>query len=120
MLAPLLVVLYALLHQTMYLEPVGSAPVPGSRLGHPDHEAFPQSASFAGSPVLLVDDALVVVLAFLNDGLVVAGPAKEGLASFTGEGSEVKPGCWLFANSAKLVLHRIQSINLKGNKQDRF
>ena len=52
----------------------------------------------------------------MNDSLVVAGPAEEGLAAFAGEGSEVKPGSGFLANTAELVLHRVQTINLKGTK----
>ena len=84
----------------MDLEPVGAAAVPRARLGHAHHEALAQAAGLAGRAVLLVDDALVVVLAFLDDGLVVARPPKEGLAPLAGEGSKVEPGGGLIADAA--------------------
>ena len=69
--------LLVLLHQAVDLEPVGPPAVPAARLGHADHEALPQPASLAGRPVLLVDDALVVVAALLDHRLVVAAPPKK-------------------------------------------
>ena len=78
------------LHQAVDLEPVGPPAVPRARLGHADHEALPQPASLAGRPVLLVDDALVVVAALLDHRLVVAAPAEEALAALAGERSKVE------------------------------
>jgi len=43
---------------------------------------------------------LVVVLALLDDGLVVAGAAEEGLTTFTSEGPKVEPGGGFLADSA--------------------
>lgn len=55
--------LLLLLEKTVDLEPVGAPAIPRPALGHSDHEALAQSARFARRPVLLVDDALVVVFA---------------------------------------------------------
>ena len=95
------------LHQAVDLEPVGPPAVPTARLGHADHEALPQPASLAGRPVLLVDDALVVVAALLDHCLVVAAPAEEALAALTGERPKVKTCCRFVAHSALLVLQRV-------------
>ena len=101
------------LHEAVDLEPVGAAAVPRARLGHAHHEALAQPAGLAGRAVLLVDDTLVVILAFLYDGLVVARPPKEGLAPLAGECAKVEPGGGLVADAAELVLHWIQFVNLK-------
>ena len=100
------------LHEAVDLEPVGPPAVPRARLGHADHEALPQPASLASRPVLLVDDAPEVVLALLDDGLVVAGPPKEALAALAGERSKVKTSCRLVAHSTLLVRQGIQLIFL--------
>jgi len=55
----------SLLHQAVNFEPVGASAVARAGLGHAHHEALSQPASLAGGSVLLVDDASVVVLAFL-------------------------------------------------------
>lgn len=60
----------------MDLEPVGASAVPRARLGHADHEALAQAAGFARRPVLFVDDAFTVVLAF-SDGVQVVVRAPE-------------------------------------------
>jgi hypothetical protein len=106
-------VLLLLLEEAVNLEPVGPPPVPGSRLGHAHHEALPQPAGLAGSAVLLVHHAPVVVLALGNDRLVVASPAKEGLAALAGEGPEVEAGRGLLAHTAQLVLHWIKLVHLQ-------
>ena len=95
------------LHQAVDLEPVGPPAVPAARLGHADHKALPQPASLAGRPVLLVDDALVVVAALLDHSLVVAAPAEEALAALAGERSKVETSCRLVAHSTLLVLQRV-------------
>jgi len=59
------------LQQAVYLEPVGAPSVPGSALGHAHFHALPQTTGFARCPVLLVDDALTVVLAFRDGACVV-------------------------------------------------
>ena len=70
----------------MDLEPVGPAAVATAALGHAHHEALPQATCLAGGSVLLVDHALVVVLA-LGDGRdVVEGASEEGLL----RGKEIK------------------------------
>ena len=91
------------LHQAVDLEPVGPPAVPGARLGHANHEALPQPASLAGRPVLLVDDAPEVVLALLDDRLVVAGPSKEALAALASERSKMETCCGFVAHSTLLV-----------------
>lgn len=53
-----------LLKQTVNLEPVGSAAVARAALRHADQEAFSQPTGLACRPILLVDDAFAVVLAF--------------------------------------------------------
>ena len=88
----------------MDLEPVGPPSVPGAGLGHADHEALPQPARLARGPVLLVDDALVVVSTFLDHSLVVAASPKEALAALAGERSKVETCCGLIAHAALLVL----------------
>ncbi len=107
-----------LLHEAMDLEPIGPPSIARSRLGHPDHEAFSQPTSFAGCPVLLVNDAAIVVLALLDDALVVASPSEEGLASFASEGSKMESSRWFIANPAQLVLHWVQSIQLQIRKDE--
>ena len=89
-----------MLHEAVDLEPVGPAAVTGARLGHADKETLAETAGLAGCAVLLVDDTSVVVLALLNDGLVVAGPAEERLAALAGEGAKVEAGGGLIANPA--------------------
>ena len=89
-----------MLHEAVDLEPVGPAAVAGARLGHADKETLAETTGFAGRAVLLVDDTPVVVLALLDDGLVVAGSAEEGLAPLTGEGAKVEAGSGLIANAA--------------------
>ena len=101
-----------LLHEAVDLEPVGAAAIAGSRLGHAHHETLSEPASLAGRAVLLVDDTAVIVLAFLDDGLVVAGPSKEGFAALAGEGSKVESSGGLFTNPAELVLHGIKTVQL--------
>ena len=101
------------LHEAVYLEPVRPPSVSGPRLGHSNHQTLPQSASFTRSPVLLVHDTSVVVLALLDDRLVVTGSSKEALAAFAGKGPEVEASSWLFTHSALLVLQRIQLATLK-------
>ena len=88
----------------MDLEPVGPPAVPRARLGHAHHEALSEPAGLAGGPVFLVDHTPVVVLALLDHRLVVAGPAKEGLAALAGEGSKVESCCWFITNSTQLIL----------------
>ena len=51
------------LHEAVDLEPVRSPAISGARLGHPDHEALPESAGLARGPVLLVHHAPELVLA---------------------------------------------------------
>ena len=87
--------------------------LPGTGLGHADHETLPESAGLAGGPVLLVHDTPVAVLALLYHRLVVTGSTEEGLASLAGEGAEVEAGCWFLAHPAQLVLQRVNLVNLK-------
>lgn len=63
----------------MYLEPVGPPAVSGARLGHSDDQAFPKAAGFAGSAVLLVNNAFAVVFAFGDGVQVVVGASEERL-----------------------------------------
>ena len=102
-----------LLHQTVDLEPVGSPPITRSRFGHAHHQTFSEAACLAGGPVLLVHHALVVVLALLDDGLVVAGATKERLAALASEGSKVESCSRLLANATQLILHGIQAVQLE-------
>ena len=88
----------------MDLEPVGPSAVSAAGLGHADHEALPQPARLARGPVLLVDDALVVVSTFLDHSLVVAASPKEALAALARERSKVESCCGLVADPALLVL----------------
>jgi len=67
------------LQQAMDLEPIGPAAVPRPALRHADQEAFAQPARFARRPVLLVDHALAVVLAFRYRTQVVVGPSEKRL-----------------------------------------
>ena len=92
----------------MYLEPVRPPPISRPGLGHADHEALPQPAGLAGCPVLLVNHTPVVVLALLDYGLIVAGPAKERFASLACEGPEMEACCRLLAYPAELVLHGVK------------
>ena len=98
----------------MNLEPVGPPSVPTAGLGHADHEALPQPAGLARRPVLLVNDALVVVSALLNHCLVVATSTEEALAAFAGECTKVEAGGRLVAHAALLVLQGIDRVELKG------
>lgn len=59
------------LQQAVYLEPVGTTSVPGSALGHAHFYTLPQTARLARCPVLLVDNAFTVVLAFRDGACVV-------------------------------------------------
>lgn len=63
----------------MYLEPVGPATVSRARLGHPDEEAFSQTAGLARGAVFLIDDALAAVLTLGDAVQVVVGSSEEGL-----------------------------------------
>ena len=101
------------LHEAVDLEPVGPPAVPRARLGHADHEALPQPAGLAGRPVLLVNDAPEVVLALLDDRLVVAGPAKEALAALAGERPKVETCRGFVAHSTLLVFQRVDRVQLK-------
>ena len=109
----LLLHLVGLLHQAVDLEPVGAAAVAGARLGHANHQALSQPASLARRAIFLVYDALIIVFAFLNHGLIVARSSKEGFAALASECSKVESGRWLFADPAQLVLHGIHSVNLQ-------
>ena len=97
----------------MDLEPVGPPAVPATGLGHADHEALPQPAGLAGRPVLLVDDALVVVATLLDHCLVVAASSEEALAALAGERPKVETCCGFVANSALLVFQRVDRVQLK-------
>ena len=94
----------------MNLEPVRSPAVATSALGHTDHEALAEPARFASCPVLLVNDALVVIPALLNHCLVVAASSKETFASFTREGSKMESSGWFVANSTLLVLQGVDRV----------
>jgi len=100
------------LHEAVNLEPVGPPSVPGSGLGHANHEALPQPAGLARRPVLLVNHAPVAVLALLDHRLVVARPPKEALAAFAGERAEVEAGGRLVAHAAHLVQHGVHLLQL--------
>ena len=91
----------------MDLEPIGPATIAGSRLGHAHHETLSEPASLAGRAVLLVDDTAVIVLAFLDDGLVVASSSKEGFAALTGEGAKVKSSGVLQSSCTSFLLNSI-------------
>ena len=91
------------MHQAVDLEPVGPPAVSGARLGHPNHQTFPQSAGFTRSSVLLVHNTSVVVLTFSDHRLVVTSPAKERLAALAGEGSEVEAGSRFITDLTGLV-----------------
>lgn len=68
-----------ILQQTMDLEPVGPSAVPRSALGHAHQQAFAKPTRLARRPVLLVDHALSVVLAFRYGTEVVVRPAEKRL-----------------------------------------
>ena len=97
----------------MDLEPVGPPAIPRARLGHANHEALPQPARLASRPVLLVDDALVVVATLLDHSLVVATPAQEALAALAGERSKVETSRRFVAHAALLVFQRVDRVQLK-------
>jgi len=61
------------------LEPVGSATVAGTTLGHAHQEALAQPARLAGRSVLLVDHTVSVVLASCYRRDVVVGTTEKGL-----------------------------------------
>lgn len=63
----------------MDFKPVRSSPVTASTFWHSYKNAFPESACFAGCPILLVDNAFVIVLAVIYGVHVVIGAAEEGL-----------------------------------------
>lgn len=63
----------------MDFEPVGASAVSGAGFGHSNHQAFAQAAGFAGSSVLLVDDAFSIVLAFCDGVQVVVRSPEERL-----------------------------------------
>jgi len=73
------VLLVLFLEQTMDLEPIGPAAVPGPALGHAHHQTLAQPARLARRPVLLVDHALAVVLALRYRTQIVVSPAEERL-----------------------------------------
>lgn len=91
------------LEQAVDLEPVRAAPVPGAALGHADREALLEPARLARGSILLVDDALVVVLALADTRTVVVGAAEERLAALAGEGAKMIAGGDLAADPATLV-----------------
>jgi len=74
-----LLLLLLFLQQAVYLEPVGAPSVPGPALGHANHQTLPQTARLARRPVLLVDDAFTVVLAFRDGACVVVRSTEERL-----------------------------------------
>lgn len=74
-----LVVLLLFLQQTVDLEPVGPPAIPGPALGHAHHQTLAQPTCLARCPILLIDHALAVVLAFGYRTQVVVCPAKERL-----------------------------------------
>lgn len=67
------------LQKTVDLEPIGPSSVSGAALRHPNHEAFPQSASLARRPVLFGDDAFSVILTLGDGAEVVISAAEERL-----------------------------------------
>lgn len=107
--AGVLLLLLLLLHhslvlqQTVDLEPVGAAPVPGAALRHAHREALLEPARLARGSVLLVDYALVAVLALAYRRAVIVRSSEKTLAAFAGEGPKVVAGGHFAANSAVLV-----------------
>ena len=71
---------------------------------------MPSPAGLAGRPVLLVNDALVVIPALLDHCLVVAGSSEEALAALAGEGTKVEAGSRLLAHSTLLVLQGVDRV----------
>ena len=96
----------------MNLEPIGSSSVSTSRLAHANGQTFLESAGLAGGSVSLVNNTHVVILAIRNHCLVVAKSSKETLASLACEGSKVETCSFFIANSAELVLKRIDAVDL--------
>ena len=88
------------LHETVNLEPVWSSSISWPRFGHPNHQTFSKSASFARGPVLFVHHTTIVILAFCNHWLVIASSTKEWFTSLTSEGSKVESCCWFITHSA--------------------
>lgn len=68
-----------LLEEAVDLEPVGSAAVARPGLGHAHEEALAESASLAGGPVFLVDDALASVFALPDGRYVAISPTEKRL-----------------------------------------
>ena len=102
-----------LLHETVNFEPVWSSAVTRARFRHTHHQTLPKPTCFARCSVFLVNDTSIIVLTFLDHRLVVASSSKEWFTSLASKSSKVKPGCWLPAHSALLILHRVHSVQLK-------
>ena len=100
--------------RAMNFKPVGSPSISWSWFGHSHHEAFFQTTCLTCCAIFFVDYALVIVLAFLNHGLVVTRSTEERFATFACKCSKVKPSCWLSTYFASLVLNGVHFINLKG------
>ena len=108
---------HGLLHETMNLEPVWSTSISWTWFWHSNHQTFSESASFTSGTILLIYDASVIIFAFRNNALVVTGSSKKRFTTFTSERSKVESSCWFFANSTHLILHRIQTVQLKEGRR---
>ena len=100
----------------MDFEPIRSSPVSAPRFGHSNQKALSKPARLARCPVLLVNDTLVIVSAFLDHSLVVAAPTEERLAAFARKRSEMETSRLFVAHPTQLIFQGVNGIQLKNEE----